>query len=184
MNRITTPLAASVSAALAVGVLGLAAPAVAAERTFADAKGDVAHGVDLHTVKVVNEKNVRFVVQHRNLVRSFRSGAGMSAFIDTDRTRKGPEFIFVAGLFEGTDYTLVRANGWRQGRRVTGDSCSYRMRLNYADDLTRVRMSRACLGRPDDVRVAVRAGGSRAGGDQVVDWLGGRRDWSRWVAKG
>jgi hypothetical protein len=183
-HRISAPLAASVSAALAAGVLGLASPVAAAERTFEDARGDVAHGVDLHSVKVVNEKNVRLVIQHRNLRPSFRSGAGMTAYLDTDRTEKGPEFAFTGGLFDGTDYALVRTDGWKLAGHVTNERCSYRMRLDYAEDVTRVRMSRACLAKPDGVRVAVRAGGQQADGDQVTDWLTGRREWTRWVAQG
>ncbi len=176
---------AGVAAALSALALGtVAVPAHAAERTIEDGRNDVSHGVDLRSVKLVNEKNVRVVVRHKNLVRSPQSGAGMTVWLDTDRSRRGPEYAFVGGLFEGTDYALLRTNGWdtSQGRRVHAGT--YEMKLDYAKDVTRIRISRAALGRPGEVRLSVRAGGQQEDGEQVTDWLRSRRHLTAWVARG
>jgi len=180
-KRSTTTVGA---VALAAGTLMLAGPAVAAERTFGDPRDDVRHGVDIETVKVVNEKNVRVVVHHEDLVRSYESGAGMTAWVDTDPGNEGPEFAFAAGLFEGTDYVLVRTDGWKLRHGAVPLRCSYEMNLDYAEDVTRFRMSRACLDRPDRVRVAVRAAGQQKDGDHVRDWLGRPREFTARVGRG
>ena len=58
------------------------------------------------------------------------------------------------------------------------------MHLDYAADVTRMRISRACLGNPGKVRVAVKVAGEQPDGDIVRDWLGARRELSSWVARG
>lgn len=173
-----------VGAAVAALALGLAAPATAATATFDDAAGDVAHPVDLQSVTVVNEKNVRIVLQHDGLRRSFKSGASGTVFLDTDPAAKGPEYAFTGGFFEGADYALIKTDGWTFGRRAVPLTCSYEMHLDYAADVTRMRMSRGCLGNPGKVRVAVKVGGEQADGDFVRDWLGSRRELTPWVARG
>ena len=171
--------------ALAATATG-AAPASAATRTFEDAVGDVAHGVDLQSVKVVNERNVRVVVQHDDLVRSFRSGASMTVYLDTDRGEPGPEYGLAGALFQGSDYALLPTvgDGWKLSRRALPLECSYVSTLDYAADVTRIRISRGCLDRPDEVRVAVKAGGEQRDGDVVRDWLDGRRSLTPWVPRG
>jgi len=169
-------------AAAAAGVLTWAGPAVAAEQTFRDAHDDVGHGVDLESVKVVNERNVRLVLRHEDLVRSFESGAGITAWMDTDPDSAGPEFAITGGLFEGTDYTLVRTDGWRLRHDARVD-CSYEMHLDYGVDRTRIRMARACLDKPGEVRVAVSVGGQRKDGKHVRDWLGSPRELTAWVSR-
>jgi hypothetical protein len=62
--------------------------------------------------------------------------------------------------------------------------CSYELNLDFAKDVSRIRIARACLDRPGDVRVAVKAAGTQPDGDIVTDWLGGRRHLTDWVAKG
>ena len=173
-----------VGAAAAAFILGLAGPATAATATFDDAAGDVAHPVDIYGVTVVNEKNVRVVIKHDDLRRSFRSGASGTVFLDTDPSEAGPEFAFTGGYFEGADYALIKTDGWTFGRRAVPLTCSYEMHLDYAADLTAMRMSRACLGNPGKVRVAVKAAGEQPDGDIVHDWLGSRREFTPWVARG
>ena len=173
-----------VGAAVAASVLGLAGPATAATATFDDASGDVAHPVDLQSVKVVNEKNVRIALQHDDLRPSFKSGASGAVYLDTDPTQTGPEYVFVGGYFEGADYALIKTDGWKYGRRAVPLTCSYEMHLDYAADVTRMRVSRACMGKPGKVRVAVKVAGEQADGDIVRDWLGSRREFSPWVARG
>lgn len=181
MNSIMKSLAVASAAAF---TLGLAGPAGAATMTFDDTRGDVAHGVDLESVTVVNDRNVRVVIQHADLQRSFRSGASGTVYLDTDRSQAGPEFAFVAGFFEGTDYALARTDGWELRRRAVPLTCSYEMKLDFAADVTRIRMSRACVDHPGSVRVAVKAAGEQRDGDVVRDWLGSRREFTSWVARG
>ncbi len=180
----TTAKKSLVGAAAAAFVLGLAGPATAATATFEDASGDVAHPVDLQSVEVVNEKNLRIVLQHDDLRRSYKSGASGTVFLDTDPSRKGPEYVFAGGYFEGADYALIKTDGWTFGRRAVPLTCSYEMHLDYAADVTRMRISRACLDNPGKVRVAVKVAGEQADGDIVRDWLGARCEFSPGVARG
>ena len=174
---------AAAGAAVVAGVLALAGPAAADIGGFDDDLGDVRHGVDLRSVSVVNEKNVRVVLHHDNLVRSYKSGAGMTVWLDTVPAERGPEFAFTGGLFEGADYALIRTEGWKFGRTAEPLTCSYEMKLNYKDDITRIRMSRACLDKPGKVRVAVKASGEQRDGDIVTDWLHQRRAFTPWVRR-
>lgn len=173
--------AAATAAAL---TLSLAAPANA-ERFGIDDPAESGHGVDLLAVAVVNsDKNLRVVLNHNNLRRNPRTGAGGVVYIDTDRADKGPELAFAGGYFEGTDYQLVATEGfgvknWKQP--VKG---YYRMKLDYAKDTTRMVISRRALGGADEVRVAVRVGGQRRDGTSVVDWMGEPRSFTMWIDRG
>lgn len=174
------------TAALAVTALtlSLAAPANAASIGVKDPK-DSHHGSDLRSVAVKHgNRNVVVVTTHTNLRRDPKSGSGGAVYLDTDRSDKGPEFVFAGGYFEGTDYVLVETEGFghkKWGEPVEG---SYRMTLDYAEEQVRMRMSRAVLGKPDEVRIAVRASGNRTDGTSVLDWLREPRSFTRWVAKG
>lgn len=170
--------------AITLGSLALAGAANAETATVKDAHGDMqGHGADIHKVRVVNEKAVRVVVHHKNLVRSFESGASIKMYVDTDRDRKGPEYLFTGALFEGGDYALMKAEDWK-GVGVIPLQTPYIMKLDYADDITRIRFSQKALGRPDEVRVTVKVGGELDNGDHATDWLKGTRKFTRWVARG
>ncbi len=185
-NPHTKRTIAAVVGLAVVAIGGLAGPATAATGTFEDARGDVAHGADLESVTVVNEKNVRVVVQHEDLVRSYKSNASMNVYLDTDPAKPGPEFVFAGGLFEGTDYGLLPTvdGGWKHKRRAVPLRCSYESTIDYAADVTRIRMSRGCLDHPGQIRVAVKAAGERPDGTIVTDWLTGPRAMTAWVSKG
>ncbi|HET6626067.1 MAG TPA: hypothetical protein VFG63_06725 [Nocardioidaceae bacterium] len=173
------------AAGVTLGSVALSGAATAQTSTFRDAHGDMAgHGADIHNVRVVNAKAVRVRVQHADLVRSYKSGSSIKVYLDTDRGERGPEFVFVGGTFRGADYALQRVENWKvENPSAVPLQSSYLMRLDYADDVARIRFSRAALGNPDEVRVAVKTGGD-LDGRQVVDWLHGRRDFTRWVARG
>jgi hypothetical protein len=170
----------------ALGVLAplvLAGAAGAQEATVPDAHGDMhGHGADIHRVRVVNEKAVRVEVAHKDLVRSYKSGAGIKVYLDTDRDQAGPEYVFMGGIFEGADYALQIAEDWK-ATGVVPLQKPYVMKLDYAHDVTRIRFSQEALGHPDEVRVTVRTGGD-VDGEQVTDWLRGVRHFTRWVARG
>jgi hypothetical protein len=182
---------ATVSALSAVGAVALAGAAAADTAVLADARGDMNHGADIHRVRVVNEDQVRIKVVHRDLVRSYESGSSISVFIDTDRTRKGPEFVFLGGTFEGADYALLKADGWKRAsdRQVPLRGGTYSMKLDYAKDTALIRIDRVVLRDPGAVRVEVKTGGELVpDGDEPatteVDWLGERRDFTPWVKRG
>lgn len=169
--------------ALTAGSLAVAGGAVAETGGYDDVHGDMAgHGADIYDVQVVNGKRVRVRITHDDLVRSYKSGASARVFIDTDKDRHGPEFVFLAGLFEGTDYSLSRAEHWKPtGEALT---CSYSMKLDYADDVTTIWMDRDCLDKPGKVRVGVRTGGVLDDGTVVRDWLKVKRAFTPWVKRG
>lgn len=176
--------AAGLTAAAAALTLALSGPATAASAALTD-PDDVNHGVDLRAVRVVNgDKYLKIVLTHENLRRSPSSGAGGAVYIDTDPADKGPELVFAGGYFVGTDYQLLRTEGFgvkNWGKRV---KAFHDLTLDFAEEKTRMRISRKALGGAGDVRVAVRVGGERKDGTQVVDWLGEPRSFTPWVARG
>jgi hypothetical protein len=182
MNCIALAATATLSAAALSATL--ATPAGAASIGVRDPQ-DTHHGSDLRSVQVVNgDHNLRVVTTHTNLRRDPATGSAGAVYVDTDPDDRGPEYVFVGGYFEGTDYQLLHTEGFghrRWGAPVTG---SYEMRVDYARDQVRMRMSRAALGRPGRVRVAVTTSGLRTDGTSVVDWLKEPRSFTRWVAKG
>lgn len=172
-------------AALALAALNLSplAPASADGIGVSDPK-DLGHGVDLRSVTV--DHGDTFVVvttTHTDLVESFRSGSSGSVFIDTDPTDTGPEYVFAGGFFVGTDYALIRTDGFanqKWGEPVEG---SYRMTVDYDTDQVRFRISRDAIGAPEQVRVAVRVAGTRPNGRNTrTDWLGEPRSFTDRVA--
>jgi hypothetical protein len=179
-------IASTAALSAAVLTLGLAAPANAASIGVKDPQ-DTFHGSDLRAVRVKNgDHNVVVVTNHNNLGRDPKTGSAGAVYVDTDRSDKGPEFVFVGGYFEGTDYQLLRTEGFGHknwGAPVDG---SYEMTVDYAKERVRMRMSRQALGDPDDVRVAVRVSGTRTDGTStgLVDWLREPRSFTEWVAKG
>ncbi len=180
-----TTLLAGASAVAAVLSLSAAAPAAADTAAFRDQRGDMGYGADIHRVRVVNDDVLRVRVTHQNLVRSYESGSSISVFLDTDRQRKGPELVFVGGTFEGADYALLRADGWKQAGRRAVD-CGYAMQLDYAEDTATIRLDRDCLEGAGAVRVEVLTGNDLTvdGSGTARDWLGERREFSEWVPRG
>jgi hypothetical protein len=174
------------AAALTVAALGLTqlAPASADSIGVSD-PADLDHGVDLRSVVLDHgADNVVVTTTHTNLRPSFRSGSSGAVFIDTDPADPGPEYVFTGGFFVGTDYQLLRTEGFASstwGRPVRG---SYRMRIDYDTEHVRMRMSRETIGSPAEVRVAVRVGGTRRDGTTTRrDWLGDPRSFTEWVAQ-
>jgi hypothetical protein len=193
MNTRNTRIRRFAAAALvaAVGATALAGPAAAETVVFKDAAGDLDHGADIRRVRVVNDEKVRVKIVHDDLVRAYESGSSLSLFIDTDRERKGPEFVFLGGTFEGADYALLPAKGWRRvgDRQVPLHGGMYIMKLDYAKDTATIRFDREVLGDPGAVRVEVKTGGAMLPeGDEPatsgVDWLGKAKDFTSWVKRG
>jgi hypothetical protein len=178
MRKITAAAVALSTAALTLTLAGTAH----AEQYGIDDPDDTSHGVDVLSMTVRNGKsNVNVITVHDDLRRDHRSAAGETIYIDTDKLDKGPEYVFVGGLFEGTDYILLETEGFSHdswGDPV--ENGDYVLRINYKTDQARVRMSRAALGNPGAVRVVVRAAGPT--GD--ADWVSQKRVFSPWIARG
>lgn len=175
--RTTTGLAAT---ALAATLLGLAAPAGAASITLHD-QDDYASLADISAV-TVRHTDDRVVVRTRFDDLRRDGAADMRINLDTDPTRAGAEYALLAGLFEGTDYTLRRVvDGKLTGLPLT---CSHRLTIDWSTDVARFSAGRGCLGKPDEVRVQVKATDGTDASHPITDWLGGVRHWTRWVARG
>lgn len=179
-------IASAAALLAATATFGLAGTASADSIGVTD-PADTFHGSDLRAVHVRNgDHKVVVTTTHTNLRRDPRTGSGGSVFVDTDRQDPGPEFVFAGGYFEGTDYVLLHTEGY--AHRKWGDPVrgSYGMRIDYDTEHVRMRMSRAALGNPGKVRVAVRVSGTRTDGtsDGLVDWLAEPRSFTRWVAQG
>ena len=174
------------AAAVAALIVGLTGPANAASIGVRD-PADTGHGSDLRSVEVRNEvHNIVVETTHTNLRRNPASGSSGAVYVDTRPGEKGPEYVFVGGFFEGTDYRLLNTEGFgpkNWGEPVEG---SYGMSVNYVTEHVRMRMSRKALGRPGDVRVSARVAGTRRDGTSkvLVDWLGEPRSFTQWVARG
>ena len=176
---------AALTAATALAI-GLAGPANAVTITTTDPQ-DTFHGSDLRAVKVKHsERNLVVTTSHTNLRRDPRSGSSAAVYIDTDSEDRGPEFVFVGGFFEGTDYQLLHTEGFGAKKWGAAADGSYIMRIDYETETVRMRMSRETLGSPDRVRVAVRGARTRTDGSSngLVDWLGDRREFTPWVDRG
>ena len=181
----TTITGAAALSAVAL-TLGLAGPASAASIGVKDPQ-DTFHGSDLRSVQLLNnDRNVVVVTSHTNLRRDPRTGSGGAVYVDTDPGDKGPEFAFVGGFFEGTDYQLVRTEGFGVGQWDAPVHGPYEMTVDYDRERVRMRMPRATLGDPGEVRIAVRVAGTRTDGTStgLVDWLGEPRSFTPWVARG
>ena len=159
------------------------APATADGIGVAD-PADLHHGVDLRSVVVDHKANNLVVTTtHTNLRETFRSGSGGAVFIDTDPADPGPEYVVVGGYFVGTDYSLLHTDGFAGSTWGDPVEGSYRMTVDYDKEQVRTRISRAALGSPEQVRVAVRVAGTRTDGSNTRrDWLGAPRSFTEWVA--
>ena len=60
-----------------------------------------------------------------------------------DAGNKGPEYVFTGGYFEGTDYQLLHTEGFGIKNWGKPVDAFYLMRIDYAKDTVRMKMSRA-----------------------------------------
>lgn len=184
MRKTTVGAAALSAAALTLGLVGPAN----ADRYGVDDGEDTFHGSDILSLSLQHgTENVAVTTHHLGLRRDPATGSGGAVYFDTDRKDKGPEFVFAGGYFEGTDYVLNETEGF--GPKNWGDPVQhgdYIMRVHYKKDFVRIVVSRAALGKPGKVRVAVQASGTRTDGTSkgLVDWVGKPRQFTPWVARG
>ncbi|MDO7867934.1 hypothetical protein [Nocardioides jiangxiensis] len=172
-----------------VAVVGAAAPARAESWTVRDRAGDVPDTgySDIQSVTVVHRAETLDVSV------SFAAAGGIvNAFVDTDRTDRGPEFR-IRLRWRGDDFVgeVFAVERWRTpigpGNRVAcaglETHTGYRL-----PDLAGVTVPRACLRAhgvvPRELRVAVRSWLLEADGSPVdIDWAPSRRSFpAAWVA--
>lgn len=181
MHLSTTSRLSSIATLAVAAVLAttLGVPAQAAARRFDDPR-DPGRFPDLRAAQLRNGVDrVVVTTRYTDLRRDPSSGAGGAVYLDTDPRHRGPEFVFVGGYYEGTDYQLLHTSGF--GARAWGAPVkgAYRMRVDYAAETVRMAAARAALGYPDAIRIAVRASGPHS-----VDWLGEPRSLTPWVSRG
>jgi hypothetical protein len=167
-------------------VLTTAAGPASAERLGLDDPADVG-GASLSDILAVTAVHVpkKLVVRVDFAELEPTSDAGPSSlavFVDTDPAAKGPEFRVGMGLQAGSDYQLVRMEDWKPvGEALT---CSHVVAINFDTNRVRARISRACLGNPEKVRIGVKMTDLYDGSHPVVDWLGKPRYLSIPIASG
>ena len=107
-----TIAAVALSTAALTETLGIAGPAHA-ELYGIDDPRDTSHGSDIVSLQVRNgQENLSVTTTHVDLRRDPATGSGGAIYIDTDRDDRGPEYVLVAGYFEGTDYQLLHTEGF------------------------------------------------------------------------
>jgi hypothetical protein len=181
---ITSTAVALSAAALTVAVAG----AAHAELYGIDDPADTGHGSDVLALQVRNgSENVVVTTIHKNLRKDPATGSGGTVYVDTDKHDKGPEYAFVAGYTKGTDYQLIKTEGFghkKWGKPV--ENGDYIMKVDYQKDTVRMKMSHAALDDATKVRIAVRVSGTRSDGtsDGLVDWVGTPRSFTPWISQG
>ncbi len=140
-------------------------PAAAADRTFTDRANDAPRGVDIRSVKVLND-GPRIIVRTKFDQLRRNGSTGLSVYFDTNRRNRGPEYAAVGGLFEGTDWTALRVDGWRDRSPRLLMRCDIDLRTRYGRQGTATYdIARRCFGSPGAIRVAATSGAQNA-----TDW--------------
>lgn len=167
-------------------LVATAAGPASAERLGLDDPADVggASLADILAVSAVHsQKKLVVRVDVDDLKPTSQAGpSSLAVFVDTDPDAKGPEFRLGTGLQEGTDYQLVRMEGWKPVGEAL--SCSHEVALKFKTDRVLMQMSRGCLGKPESVRIGVKMTDLYDASHPVTDWLGKRRYLSIPIARG
>ena len=180
-HRARRTVAATTLAALTLGIAG---PALAESVVLPDPADATASLSDIRKVKADHGDARLFVkVSFAELEPESDGGPSqMSVFVDTDGSRRGPEFRLGTGLQSGSDYQLVRMKDWQV---VSGPlSCQHSLVLDFGANAAKARFGRACLGNPEEVRVGVKMVDLFDGSHPVTDWLKKPRGWTRWLSAG
>ena len=159
----------------------VAAPAQA-EGVRLDDGADAPSLTDIRAVRAQHsDDRVRVKVNFPDLRK--QASASMSIFVDTDETANGPEYVLGTPLFSGSDYALWRMENWR----LTGSEpvdCRYGMTFRWRRDFVVFSARRGCFQRPDQVRIGLRMRDDADASHPVIDWLKGRRQFTRWLDAG
>lgn len=183
MHLIRSAATGVVTAALATTLAAIAGPAQA-ERYRVDDAAETTNDSNIEDLLVRNANGfLRVVVKHTDV----RPDGGVhgTTYIDTDRSDPGPEYVFVAGYFDGADIELIETEGWPP--RTWGDTAMSgfsSMQLRYAKDVVILEFSRAAVGNPGRVRITTHSS-ETIDGTEVGDWVGAFREWGTpWIDRG
>jgi hypothetical protein len=177
MKHTTTKLMTALAASMALALVPVAAEATT--QTLQDAAETPESRTDvLSTTVRHSESQVVVRVRFEDLRR--RNDAGLSAYVDVDRGRRGPEYVVNTGLSSGTDYQLAPVRRWRTSGAPL--ECEHSVRLRWLKDLAVLRVSRDCLDDPSSVRVSVLMIDVNDGVNAVVDWSPATRRFGTWLA--
>ncbi len=180
----TAPRLLGALAAVGALVVTGSGAAVAATTTIDDGADATASLHDVLTT-TIKHRSERVVVRttYTDLRRHSDAGpAGTTIHLDTVPERKGPEFALTTGLQDGTDYQLVKVRRWKL--TTTQVDCAHDLRIRWKRDVTRLRVDRACIGDPEQVRVSQKMVDQYDGSHPVIDWAPGRKRFSAWVSAG
>jgi hypothetical protein len=171
MTRLRT-LAVLAATTLSISLLPSAASADTA--WFREARGDVKSSNDIVRYKVLNTKRIGVRTVHRNLRASAQD---IQLLLDTNAKRKGYEW----GAYATLDGSF--ASVWRDTRSGPEyhDCPGLRVSRSVREDWAVLTVPRACVGRPDAVRLRTRVQWSLDGSQG--DWAPGARRWSDWVRR-
>ena len=167
-------------------IAALASTAVAAQAAEEIARDgdDSSIAADIKRVRVVHDETLRVRIKAEDLKRSSRRVQGAVVYVDTRRSRPGPERMIEMGLWKDADYVVTKARRWH---RTGGDlQCDSSLTVNYRNDWATVELSPDCLGgKHRKVRVAVvtfeRIKKKPYTGS---DWLTETRTFTSWVKRG
>lgn len=187
MVRHASILAGVASIALAAG---LASPASADIDRFHDKKNDVNRQIDVRGVRVDNTGRwIDIRTHHRNLTYGKpASNSSVVLYLDTNRKRRGPEFVMAGPVGFDGDYHLSKMKP-RWGKVTKTLRCKVTFRVNYKRDVVRFATKRGCLAhaykrRVNRIRVSVAGWQARHHGKkEVTDWAPGRRQFFDWVKR-
>jgi hypothetical protein len=156
----------------------MGAPALADTALFSDPR-DAQTSADILTVLVDNSTTDTNKVTVSVRVGEFRDGDHLTVYFDTRRQDFGPEYRF--GVVQGSEYGYTSMKTWEIWDRFLS-GCSNLLELggDGDEDVIRVAVPRACLGRPDKVRVSVHLQRGYSG-EGTHDWAKAWRTWLPWV---
>ncbi len=178
-NIARTGIAAVAAAALTTTLV--AAPAHAELVRIDDGADATASLTDIRVVRAQHtDERVIVKVNFPDLRK--KANAGLNIYIDKNAVKEGPEFFLHAPLFSGSDFALFRMTDWQ----VVGEpvACSYGMTYRWRRDAVFFNARRGCFNQPDQVRIGLRMRDDADGSHPVIDWLKGRRKFTRWLSSG
>ncbi len=160
--------------------IALTPPASAESTVVLDAHASSAF-TDIHKVAVDHATKrvfVKITVDDIPNPDTITEGGGATVYFDTDPDRPGPERALLMPLTLDSDWVVVKVKDWETQEDPL--SCASSVGLNPTTDVARTWVSRKCLGKPDQVRVAVR---TSLGDGSQVDWMSGYRDYTEWLSR-
>ena len=171
MHQHTARAAAVAAACLTAGV-ALTPAARADTRTFTD------KGAHLTTVVVAHTKTQ---VKVRADVGPFDIGDFATFWLDTDAHNSGPEYK--AEVWPNSDGIHLLRVGSFASRGTAVDCDGFRATSDvFGPEEVTITVPRSCIGKPAEVRVAVRAF-YEVDGPDVIDWGPGTKKFFGWVAR-